>query len=174
MKQILFSNNTENRTNKKRFYTKSILVKTSLLFMVISAFIITGCRGNKGVEADKGNGKNLSDGNTTDPGVVINGITWATRNVDTPDTFSASPESAGMFYQWNRRVGWVATGEVSGWDASYSSSLEWEEINAPCPEGWRVPTRIEMESLETQTIGGAETPCTTRNDIVGRSIISGN
>jgi len=38
-------------------------------------------------------------------GVVINGVKWATRNVDKPGTFVANPEDFGMLYQWNRRVG---------------------------------------------------------------------
>ena len=38
-------------------------------------------------------------------GVVINGVRWATRNVDKPGTFAANPEDAGMLYQWNRKVG---------------------------------------------------------------------
>ena len=44
---------------------------------------------------------------TTDTGVVINGVKWATRNVDIPGTFAANPEDAGMFYQWNRKIGWT-------------------------------------------------------------------
>jgi len=38
-------------------------------------------------------------------GVVINGVTWATRNVDAPGTFVANTKDAGMFYQWNSKVG---------------------------------------------------------------------
>jgi len=41
-----------------------------------------------------------------DEGVVINGVKWATRNVDRPNTFAETPESAGMFYQWNDKIGW--------------------------------------------------------------------
>ena len=40
--------------------------------------------------------------------VVINGVRWATCNVDAPGNFAANPEDAGMFYQWNRKVGWSA------------------------------------------------------------------
>ncbi len=43
--------------------------------------------------------------------VLINGVLWATRNVDAPGTFAASPESTGMFYQWNSRIAWSASGE---------------------------------------------------------------
>ena len=41
---------------------------------------------------------------THDAGVVINGITWATRNVDEPGKFAARPEDAGMYYQWNSKI----------------------------------------------------------------------
>ena len=40
-------------------------------------------------------------------GVEINGVTWATRNVDAPGTFAAKPEDMGMFYQWNSKVSWT-------------------------------------------------------------------
>ena len=34
-------------------------------------------------------------------GVLINGVCWATRNVDAPGTFAENPEDPGMMYQWN-------------------------------------------------------------------------
>jgi uncharacterized protein (TIGR02145 family) len=87
---------------------------------------------------------------TTDEGVIINGICWATRNVDAPSTFAANPEDAGMFYQWNRKKGWNITDrEVEGWDNSIPTGTEWEAENDPCPEGWRVPTREELQSLHS-------------------------
>ena len=56
---------------------------------------------------------------THDYGVLINGVRWATRNVDTPDTFAENPESAGMLFQWNRRKGWnAADEEVENWVVS--------------------------------------------------------
>ena len=85
--------------------------------------------------------------------VLIDGIKWATRNVDMPGTFAAKPEDPGMFYQWNRKVGWSATdpminsnGETT-WDSSLSFSSIWEKVNDPCPPGWRLPMFIELESL---------------------------
>jgi len=33
-----------------------------------------------------------------DEGVIIDGVKWATRNVDVPGTFASSPEAPGMFY----------------------------------------------------------------------------
>ena len=54
--------------------------------------------------------------------VVINGVRWATRNVDTPGTFAQNPESAGGFFTWL-------------------------EARNACPPGWRLPTFEELQSL---------------------------
>lgn len=85
--------------------------------------------------------------------VEINGVCWATTNVDAPGTFAQYPEDAGMLYQWNRSVGWSAgdpmvnsTGGTT-WDSSVPGGTEWEEANDPCPDGFRVPTLAELESL---------------------------
>ncbi|MDR0332779.1 MAG: Ig-like domain-containing protein [Dysgonamonadaceae bacterium] len=96
--------------------------------------------------------------------VLINGVRWATRNVDAPGTFATNPESSGRFYQWNRRTGWATTGNVSGgWDRSNPSGTSWIRTNDPCPQGWRVPTKAELESLYN-----AGSVWTTRNGINGR------
>ena len=93
---------------------------------------------------------------TTDPGVVINGIRWATRNLDYPGTFAPYPHSAGRFYQWGRRIGvtnhWPATGPVTGWNDS-NDRTAWTAANDPCPPGWRMPTRDQLISLNN-AIGG--------------------
>ena len=82
-----------------------------------------------------------------DEGVEINGVTWATRNVGAPGKFVASPADAGMFYQWNNKKGFSATGNVTGWSTTPAASPTWETKNDPCPRGWRVPTKEELESL---------------------------
>jgi uncharacterized protein (TIGR02145 family) len=85
---------------------------------------------------------------TTDSGVVINGVKWATRNVDNPGTFATQPESAGKIYQWNRKKAWSATEEwVDDWDISGASGTVWEKSNDPSPAGWRIPTHDEIEKL---------------------------
>ncbi|MCL2328610.1 MAG: hypothetical protein FWC39_08890, partial [Bacteroidetes bacterium] len=115
-----------------------------------------------------------SDPKTTDTGVVINGVKWATRNVDAFGTFAATPESAGMFYQWNRPQAWNATDTiVTGWDNTLPTGTTWEKANDPCPTGWRVPTLEEQESLFKMfdTEEGTEKVTdewTTQNGVIGR------
>jgi uncharacterized protein (TIGR02145 family) len=83
---------------------------------------------------------------TTDPGVLINGILWATRNVGAYGTFTVNPEDAGMFYQWNSYIGWNFTDPmnpngVTTWISS------WDGNPCPCPAGWRIPTSRELRKL---------------------------
>jgi len=80
-------------------------------------------------------------------GITINGVTWATRNVDAPGQFAAKPQDAGMFYQWNRSKAWPVSGSVTDWPVTPASGTTWEAANDPCPDGWRVPTKTEIESL---------------------------
>jgi len=105
--------------------------------------------------------------NQTDTVVVINGVKWATRNVDAFGTFAEKPESAGMFYQWNRPKAWNATdATVTGWDASYPTGTTWEKANDPSPKGWRVPTKEEMDKLFN--IEKVSDEWTTQNGVTGR------
>ncbi len=86
-------------------------------------------------------------------GVIINGIKWATCNIDKPGTFAAKPENAGMFYQWNRKVGWSVTDPKinsngnSSWISSIPAGKTWEKANDPSPAGWRIPTLDEIKTL---------------------------
>ena len=86
-------------------------------------------------------------------GARIGYAIWATHNVDAPGTFAQNPRDAGMFFQWNRRVGWsfedplVNSDGGTAWDSSVPTSTSWERANDPCPEGWRVPTQVELQSL---------------------------
>ena len=104
----------------------------------------------------------------TDEGVIIGSVVidgdtrhiiWATRNVGARGTFTPAPESAGMFFQWNRPQAWAATGEAIGWNnipaassvlpgATTTGNWEgWIAANDPCPQGWRVPTAPELAAL---------------------------
>lgn len=88
-----------------------------------------------------------SDPRYFDEGVTINGVTWATRNVDESGKFTSTPESSGMFYQWNRKKGWPATGPVTGWTTTPATGSIWATANDPCPTGWHVPTKEDFEKL---------------------------
>ena len=89
---------------------------------------------------------------TNDEGVLIGSIggtpiRWATRNVAAFGTFTLTPESVGMFFQWNRSQGWTAIGTVTDWNTTPAEGTEWARVNDPCPSGWRVPTREELMAL---------------------------
>ena len=94
----------------------------------------------------------FAQNNTTDEGVEINGIVWATRNVDAPGTFADNPEDAGMFFQWNRKKAWNVTDEeIEGWNITAPEVIEWETANDPCPAGWRIPNYTELRTLTNTT-----------------------
>ena len=112
---------------KIKFFSLGLLLTVSMTTMVFNSY--------------------SQNTNTTDEGVIINGVKWATRNVDSPGTFAASPESAGKFYQWNRKNAWNATGPVTGWNSSTPSGTSWAKANDPSPEGWRFPTVDEIKTL---------------------------
>ena len=76
-------------------------------------------------------------------GVTIAGIEWATRNVAAPGTFAELPSDYGPHYNF-------------------------ENAQTACPEGWRVPTKEELESLMAS---GSE--WATLNDANGRRFGSG-
>ena len=141
------------RQVKKQIKIHEIMKKSLSLSLLLCALaLLTSC----------GARRNISTA-ATEQGVVINGVRWATRNVDAPGTFAANPEDAGMFYQWNRRKGWNAAGEVENWDNSFPEGLSWERRDAPCPRGWRLPTADEWLSLEE---AGSE--WITKNGVNGR------
>jgi uncharacterized protein (TIGR02145 family) len=109
------------------------------------------------------NKHNSSDQN--DESVTINGVKWATCNVDAPGTFAANPEDAGMFYQWNRKVAWSSTGNITDWDATTPEGDVWEKTNDPCPAGWRLPSNDDISKLlDTIKVGNK---WTTVNGING-------
>ena len=85
--------------------------KLSLIPLLTLALILTSC----GTRGD-------NNTNTFDEGVVINGVRWATRNVNRPGTFVRNPEDTGRFFTF-------------------------EEAKNACPQGWRLPTQEEQQSL---------------------------
>ena len=117
------------------------------VFLVIGLLTVSSCKKEKEKEIDP---------EPPPPpeleGIVINGVRWATCNVDMPGVFATNPEDAGMFYQWNRKVGWSSTDPMinsdggTQWDNTYPPG-DWDPENDPCPLGWRMPTMKELESL---------------------------
>jgi uncharacterized protein (TIGR02145 family) len=106
---------------------------------------------------------NLTVISTELSGVMIDGVRWATRNVDISNAFAGKPHYPGMFYQWNRNRGWSSTVEITDWDGTIPQGPIWEEENDPCPTGWRVPTNSELMSLLN-----AGSRWTSLNDVSGR------
>jgi uncharacterized protein (TIGR02145 family) len=154
---------------------------------VIDKVLIDGANNEAAVAAGSYTFSNVSANHTisvsfkaagsgsNETGVLINGVRWATRNVDAPGTFAATPESAGMFYQWNRKIGWSSTDPMvnsnggTTWDYSTPDGTEWEPANDPCPSGWRVPTYDEQVSLLN-----SGSSWTTQNGVTGRVFGSGS
>jgi len=92
-------------------------------------------------------------------GVLINGVLWATRNVDASGTFVDNPEDFGKLYQWDSNVSWTSTDPMissngdTEWDMNYLSGTTWEKFNDPSPAGWRVPTHEEhLTLLDTEKV----------------------
>lgn len=86
-------------------------------------------------------------------GVLINGVYWATVNVDEPGTFVDRSDDVGMLYQWGEKIGWSASVPMISvpagvkWDDEGSPTAAWLDMSNPCPEGWRVPTVEEWQAL---------------------------
>ena len=103
---------------------------------------------------------------TTDEGVEINGLIWATRNVGMPNTFVDNPEDLGMLFQWNYALGYSSTDPLTTSDGGtvwYRPGVYGSEkvfTNDVCPAGWHTPSFEEMEKLldtdnkENVTING--------------------
>ena len=138
---------------------------------------------------------------TEDEGVIINGVKWATRNLDIGSTFVANPEDHGALFQWGRGADghenrnsatttMLSTNDTPGhccfilvpggnwdWRSSLNNAL-WnagtttapvKATNDPCPNGWRVPTRTELNALNS-----AGSVWTNQNGVSGRRFGSGD
>jgi Fibrobacter succinogenes major domain (Fib_succ_major). len=140
---------------KANFYLRNVLA----VAIILAGFMCSVCAQNNQTQP--------KTTYTQDAGVVINGVKWATRNVDAAGTFAATPESAGMFYQWNRKKAWNSTDDkVTGWDSSKSKGTTWATANNLSPAGWRVPTYEELETLIDET--KVTSAWTTQNGVTGR------
>ncbi|MDR0872400.1 MAG: Ig-like domain-containing protein [Prevotellaceae bacterium] len=111
-------------------------------------------------------------------GIKINGVVWAKYNVDNPNTFAVTPESAGKFYQWNRITAWSTEGNtMENFPYFNEGGGEWKKNNDPSPAGWRIPTRRELEKLSDsvkvifeQTTQNSVTGCLITDKINNNSI----
>jgi uncharacterized protein (TIGR02145 family) len=104
------------------------------------------------------------DPSTVDEGVLINGVVWATRNIDAPGHFADNDYDAGMFYQWNRNIGWSSTDPMvnsnggTEWDSTFPEGDTWAAANDPSPAGWRIPTKEEqLTLLDTEKVSSEST-----------------
>ena len=124
------------------------MIKKLFFTLTITALFFTNCATRQASVAEALTVvEALETTATHDEGVVINGVRWATRNVDAPGTFAPYPESSGMFFQWNRRKGWNETSDFTAWNSSMPIGTTWERENDPCPQGWRVPAQEQLISL---------------------------
>ena len=157
------------------------MITRKLNYLLIAVFAISvafmSCDPNND-DDNNGNGNGNGGGNGSEPEkewVEINGVKWATRNVDKPGTFAAKSEDAGMFYQWNRKIGWsskdplVNSNGGTTWNDSDEPGDVWEKANDPCPAGYRMPTREEHTSL-----AAADSKWDTKNGVKGCTFGSGN
>jgi uncharacterized protein (TIGR02145 family) len=126
--------------------TKRLSFAMLVAIAAISASVFTSCKGKNG-------GSDSPFAKKQPESVVINGVRWATRNVDAPGTFAKNPEDVGMLYQWNRKIGWnstnpmIASNGSTTWDSSRPHGNIWKAANNPSPAGYRVPTIDEIEKL---------------------------
>ncbi|MDR1225989.1 MAG: hypothetical protein LBK47_03720 [Prevotellaceae bacterium] len=96
--------------------------------------------------------------------VTPSGLCWADRNVSTPAHFASAADASADYawYQWNRPdKAWLPSDggngvAVTGWNATADQATTWTN-GSPCPAGWRLPTMLEyqeLDSLSGQYTGG--------------------
>jgi len=113
--------------------------------------------------------------------VTINGVTWSTRNVNTPGTFTTSPLDAGMFYQWDINVGWSSSDPLTNsnggttWNTTASTNTSWLSTNDPSPAGFHVPTQAELNTLlDTTYVTSSWITCNNVSGMLFTEISTGN
>ena len=144
----------------------SLLKKCRILGLIILTFTALPAIVFSQTKKQENTTNSSSNSDANSKGVVINGVQWATRNVDTPGKFTANPEDAGRFYQWNSRVSWDVTGAATNWKRNSQTITSWKKASDPSPAGWRVPTYAEIyKLLDTSKV---KTEWTTQNGVKGR------
>ena len=86
-------------------------------------------------------------------GVEINGVTWATKNVGDYGIFASyAGGDYGKYYQFSNWVSFpnenIQIGENpnEAW-VRRSRAISWSSLDDPSPEGWRIPTKEELDAL---------------------------
>jgi len=144
----------------------SLLKKHQLLGLIILIFTALPTTAFSQAKKQDNTTNKSSTLDANSKGVEINGVRWATRNVDTPGKFTANPEDAGRLYQWNNRVSWAVSGSITGWKRNTQTVTAWRKNSDPSPTGWRVPTYAEIyKLLDTSKV---KTEWTTQNGVKGR------
>ena len=84
----------------------------------------------------------------------IGDYVWAKANVGEPGMFADSPDNPGMLYQYDSKVAWTNAYPATTAPAPEGMPLgastgpeQWTDENNPCPDGWRVPTKDELDAL---------------------------
>jgi uncharacterized protein (TIGR02145 family) len=87
-------------------------------------------------------------------GVRVRATCWAPVNVGSAHQWVERPDGRGSFYQFNRKQAWDATSpSVGRWPAAAGSG-SWGAANNPCPAGWSLPTRRQLQALDSASLVG--------------------
>ena len=132
--------NNVSKSASERTHTYTVLTNGTEYTFKVRALNANGA----GAESTAKATPTASGGEVPD-GVLIGGVVWATRNIAAPGNFTDNPEDVGMYYQYNRKVGYNNSG--NGWDDSFPTGTEWARENDPSPTGWRLPTLEEYAIL---------------------------
>ena len=156
-----------NATNQNVVWTSSNPAVARVANGVVTA--ITA--GDATITAQAGSKTATCEVSIRERGVLINGVEWAKTNIDMPNTFAATPESYGMFYQWGRNIGWsenspLVSSNGTAWNSTAYDGNTWTQENDPSPSGWRLPTLEDLQSLLDETKVASE--WTTQNGVDGR------
>jgi uncharacterized protein (TIGR02145 family) len=90
-----------------------------------------------------------------------------------PGTFAANEWDYGMFYQWDKNIGWSSVDPIinsnggTSWDNSGSPNTgTWTTFTNPCPQGWKIPDVAALNALIAQ--GSSYTTSYLSTGIAGR------
>jgi uncharacterized protein (TIGR02145 family) len=78
-------------------------------------------------------------------------IEWAKTNLSGYQTFAPNETDSGCLFQWGYDNAIPTTGTATGWHSTEYAGDEWHGGQGPCPSGWRLPTRGELNNLINMT-----------------------